>query len=666
MKYYCLFLLLLVCAPSFAATGLHRSDYNSPLLLRPGKDFALFFAVQDYNNWMDLRNPIRDCEKIAADLHDLYSFDTLILRNPTRNQIYDKIKEFSNRNYPNDAQLFIFFSGHGAYLADKQEGFFIPRDGLESDGDPYQDSYLPFTRLKQQIDGIPCKHILVSIDACYSGTFDEGIAFRRSGGDDLDRPGETEVRRNQRIQDMLRPVTRLFLTSGGIERTQDNSSFAAQIKAALAGLGGKSGILDFYDLYHQYLKHADPVPHSGSFGKNEGGSNFLLLYNNHYAPPAQHLPTPTALVCLDLATISLNANCEHVLQATDVLMSQYVTESLLVEIDRTAPFGNGPWTSSELTASDLNKTYQIRISDLSSGNKCWGNIKIAGPAGCQDSDEDGIVNIIDRCPDVKGLASFKGCPFPEDMVLIRGGTFLMGSNDGDANEKPIHQVTLDDFLLGIYEVTVAEFKTFIDATGYQTDAEKDGKSQVFLDGWKEQTGVSWRCDTRGELRTYSEYNHPVIYVSWNDAAEYCKWLSQKTGKPYRLPTEAEWEYAAGGGASSRTKYAGTSDPNNLANYINAWGNQDSYDTTAPVGSFLSNVLGLFDMNGNVCEWCSDRFGSYSSDRQSNPTGPASGTSHVIRLGSWIDDPKICHIANRDPGLPDFRFNNLGFRLAMTK
>ncbi|MCB9305341.1 MAG: formylglycine-generating enzyme family protein [Lewinellaceae bacterium] len=252
-----------------------------------------------------------------------------------------------------------------------------------------------------------------------------------------------------------------------------------------------------------------------------------------------------------------------------------------------------------------------------------------------------------------------------NMVRIPGGTFQMGSNDGESHEKPVHSVTVSDFYLSKYEVTLAEFKAFVDATGYRTDAEKAGVSGVYIEGWKDQNGVNWKYDTRGNLRPSGEYNHPVIHVSWNDAVAYCDWLSKKTGQAYRLPTEAEWEYAAGGGSNARTKWSSTSDENNLTRYANLGGNEDGYLTTAPVGSLQPNTLGLYDMSGNVLEWCSDWYGTYSSGSYTNPTGPASGSLHVLRGGSWVNAARYARVAVRESDRPDFRLFLVGFRLART-
>ncbi|GAA4418983.1 hypothetical protein GCM10023187_52940 [Nibrella viscosa] len=267
-------------------------------------------------------------------------------------------------------------------------------------------------------------------------------------------------------------------------------------------------------------------------------------------------------------------------------------------------------------------------------------------------------------------------PFGPAMVFVRGGTFPMGSNEND-NEKPIHYVTVSDFMMGKYEVTVAEFEQFIEATRYLTDAEKEGHSYRWNGKeWEKWSGVNWRCDAEGKVRSPIESNHPVIHVSWNDADAYCLWLSRRTGKRYRLPTEAEWEYACGNG-SAHTKYSwGNEDPSgtNGGNIADQSGRRkfnwsgiasnydDGYATTAPVGSYTPNKLGLFDMSGNIWEWCQDWYGSYSGSSSVNPQGPGSGTNRVMRGGSWDSGSQYYLSTFRTGHKPAHRGCFVGFRV----
>jgi len=268
-------------------------------------------------------------------------------------------------------------------------------------------------------------------------------------------------------------------------------------------------------------------------------------------------------------------------------------------------------------------------------------------------------------------SEFAGMDFAESFmpggtkqVFIPGGAFPMGNAAGEDREKPVHQVTLGDFWLAKHPLTVAEFAKFVTETSFQTDADKGGGSYLWnRKELKLTKGVNWRCDVKGNPRPESEYNHPVIHVSWNDATAYCQWLSRKIGQNYRLPTEAEWEYAARGGekgAKDKYDYAGGNELDELG-----WYSINSGGETHPVGGKKPNQLGLYDMSGNVLEWCQDWFGDYPTGSQTNPAGPTSGSHRVGRGGSWSADPTFCRVARRGYCTPGYRFSNVGFRLART-
>ncbi|MDR3329403.1 MAG: formylglycine-generating enzyme family protein [Prevotellaceae bacterium] len=224
--------------------------------------------------------------------------------------------------------------------------------------------------------------------------------------------------------------------------------------------------------------------------------------------------------------------------------------------------------------------------------------------------------------------------YEPEMVEVEGGTFTMGcpeneDDDCDKRERPLHSVTLSSFLIGKYEVTQ---KQWIAVMG----------------GWP-GTGPD---STFGAGDSYPAYN-----VSWDDVQRFIDTLNKKTGKRYRLPTEAEWEYAARGGAAG----------DNLDADIDsvAWYYDNSHYSTHAVGAKAANALGLHDMLGNVWEWCSDWYGLYSSDAQTNPRGYESGTHRIIRGGGWTDVHARCHVAIRGGSLPHERDSNLGLRLVLS-
>ena len=221
-----------------------------------------------------------------------------------------------------------------------------------------------------------------------------------------------------------------------------------------------------------------------------------------------------------------------------------------------------------------------------------------------------------------------------NMVYVSGGTFTMGAtseqgSDAFDDEKPTHNVTLSSYYICKYEVTQALWR-----------AVMGSNPSIFI----------------------GDDNLPVESVSWNDCQTFINRLNSYTGRNFRLPTEAEWEFAARGGNYSRHyKYSGS-------NYIDdvAWYGDNSGDRTHPVGTKQPNELGLCDMSGNVYEWCSDWYGSYSSYSQSNPTGPNSGSFRVWRGGSWLNGARYCRSSSRTCNTPGDRGHYLGLRLVLSQ
>ena len=260
------------------------------------------------------------------------------------------------------------------------------------------------------------------------------------------------------------------------------------------------------------------------------------------------------------------------------------------------------------------------------------------------------------------------CP---EMVVIPAGKFLMGSPQSERGssdgERPQHKVQIGkSFALGRYALTVGEFSRFVEASGYKTEAERNPEQGIWARvrgkaEWASAKGKSWRNPGFAQ-----DDRHPVVEVSWNDAQAYVKWLGEKTGKAYRLPSEAEWEYVARAG--TRTRYPWGIEPGfNLANFSDS-GSQWSGGQTAPVGSFAANAFGLCDMIGNVWEWLQDCWNESYSD-----AAPADGSPwlkgdcdrRVGRGGSWDDGPEFARAASRGRGGPGDHNSKSGFRLART-
>nr|WP_095973098.1 formylglycine-generating enzyme family protein [Rhodococcus erythropolis] len=277
------------------------------------------------------------------------------------------------------------------------------------------------------------------------------------------------------------------------------------------------------------------------------------------------------------------------------------------------------------------------------------------------------------------------------QVLIPGGTFEMGDSFGEGyeadGETPIHTVRLDSFYIDATTVTNAAFATFAKATGYVTEAEQLGFSSVFhlaveahsrnvlravpgTPWWLVVSGANWRHPSGPDSSIGDRQNHPVVHVSWTDAQEYCEWAGK------RLPTEAEWEYAARGGLSGQ-RYPWGDDLTPMGRWMcNIWQGrfphvntaEDGHLTTAPVKSFRPNGFGLWNVAGNVWEWCNDRFDAcwYAQSPFENPAGPRTGEKRVLRGGSFLCHDSYCNryrVAARSSNTPDSFAMNIGFRCA---
>lgn len=276
------------------------------------------------------------------------------------------------------------------------------------------------------------------------------------------------------------------------------------------------------------------------------------------------------------------------------------------------------------------------------------------------------------------------------MIKIEGGTFLMGTDSEDGfpadGEGPVREVTVDSFYMNKTAVTNKEFKKFVQETDYKTEAEQFGWSFVFhqflpsalsqedlpspdeTPWWKGIKGAYWEKPEGPKSSISNRMDHPVIHISWNDAIAYCEWAGK------RLPTEAEWEYAARGGLKQKRFPWGDNLTPGGDHRCNIWQGDfpghntkaDGYAGTAPSKSFKPNDYGLYNIAGNVWEWCQDWFSAnYPLLRiKDNPQGPGKGESKVIRGGSYLCHHSYCNryrVAARTSNTPDSSTGNLGFR-----
>ena len=292
-----------------------------------------------------------------------------------------------------------------------------------------------------------------------------------------------------------------------------------------------------------------------------------------------------------------------------------------------------------------------------------------------------------------------------EFALVPAGGFIMGSSAADLermmedfyratgreyrnewlvhvrDELPAHWVRITrSFYCQVHEVTNDQFAAFVEATGYRTTAEALGGGWTFGDqGWRPAPGADWRHPLGPDSSISAKGRHPVVQVSWTDTTAFCDWLSLKESKTYRLPTEAQWEYACRGGLADTLYSWGSEMPPAVpvANMpdeayarlagkerYHVVGYDDGYAGSAPVGSFPANGFGLHDMIGNVWEWCSDRYGEgyYTDSPESDPEGPTEGEHRVLRGGAFSYLPSNQRCADRFRNLESFRSHFSGFRV----
>ena len=300
-------------------------------------------------------------------------------------------------------------------------------------------------------------------------------------------------------------------------------------------------------------------------------------------------------------------------------------------------------SSATAGVGDVNADGSVNVSDVTalvnqiigSGSYSTQACDVNGDGEVNVSDVTALVNLIINGG---GESEFKNRTFTVngvsfEMIAVEGGTFTMGAtseqgSDAYDDEKPAHQVTLSSYYIGKTEVTQE----------------------------------LWQAVMGSNPSKFSGTNLPVEKVSWEDCQSFVIKLNELTGKNFRLPTEAEWEYAArGGNKSNGFKFSGG---NNIAEV--AWYSGNGNKISHPVATKAPNELGIYDMSGNVWEWCSDWYSSsyYTSSSQTNPTGPNSGSYRVYRGGSWSGNDRYCRVSHRDSNYPSYRFNYVGLRLAL--
>ena len=311
---------------------------------------------------------------------------------------------------------------------------------------------------------------------------------------------------------------------------------------------------------------------------------------------------------------------------TATLTADYSWSGEIVSIAMDVSEDGGFASAMSFEASVSGNSLTVTATGLKAGTTYYYRMRLNTENGKVESETKTFVT---NNPNDPNTFTVNGVSF--EMVYVEGGTFDMGAtteqgSDAESDEKPVHSVTLDGYYIGKCEVTQELWEAVM------------GSNPSYFKGAQ----------------------NPVESVSWNDCQNFIKKLNSLTGRTFRLPTEAEWEYAARGGNKSRHyKYSGSGN----IGYV-AWYYKNSGSTTHAVGTQTANELGIYDMSGNVCEWCSDWYGGYSAGSQTNPQGPSSGSARVLRGGSWSDYARYCRVSYRYCGDPYDSYDGGGLRLVL--
>ena len=704
---------------TFTAIKTPTSAPKENLIIYPRRH-ALCIGINDYKSpdIDDLQYSENDAKELSSILKEEYGFDDIVLllgKDATKDKIKEEIGKFmSQRRIGKDDCVVIFFSGHGQTVdtGTRKDGYLIPQDALIDINDikdptPYYNYCLRMQDLKTDLEAIPAKHVLFLADSCYSGyiapktlveTADiiNAIKYPARQVITAGTDGEKTIESNDwchgiftfklleilKIEDKPVPASKLgALLKERIPRELASKYPDHSLTPQAKYLSGDGDFIfirkDFKaNEFDKFIKEAavtkqapksevmnTPTP---SFEPSSGKSNVearLALDELLQSFKDRNIPLDKQIVYLqdfisDWKGTGAANNAEgeinrvrEIERLTEEAKKEYdgllKKEEMEVLKKSQADVRKQLWE--EYIKKYKDTDYQIAKAE--ERKQYWTIWKAVtptpSPTPTPERPDTGYTEKIDL-----------GQGVVLEMVYIRGGSFQMGSpeteKDKESDEGPVHTVTLSDFWIGKYEVTVGQFNKFVEETGYRTEAEKGDGSYIWTGSeWAKKSDANWR----NPYFTQDNKN-PIVCVSWNDAKAFCDWLYKKTGKRFALPTEAQWEYSCRAGSQTRFCF-GDSD-SGLGKY--AWYNSNSGSKTHPVGG--TNAWGLYDMHGNVWEWCQDWYhDNYNgAPRDGSAWESPLGSVRVLRGGSWYDYPKNCRSADRGWNYPAGRINYGGFRV----
>ncbi len=585
---------------------------------------ALVVGVSNYEYWPVLPNAVGNANDVARILKQA-GFSVTLKIDPTTQELNTALQELKNKGQEPDQGILFYYTGLGEtqILTDgTQLGYIIPKDcpSLQNDPAGFKNKAVSMRNIVSLSMEITSKHVLMLFDSSFSGD-----VFS------LENPSLKILGK-----DSVLPMRQFIIAGKADEPVPDKSIFK---KFLLKGLKG----------------HADLI-YDGYITGTELGvylSNSVVKATKEQQHPQYGLIKNPSLRQGDFIFKPIQAGPD-----TGHLFVKTNPQNAQIRILNIKPrFRNGI----ELESGK----YHIEVSAKNYGTK---NEWIDLEAGEKKTVEFQLHKIESVYINKLGMK----------FIYIKPGTFTMGSPLGKyrtSDDEKAHKVTLTrGFYMQATEVTVNQFRQFVQSTGYKTEGEKQGGCWIKSSGmgWKKKKGSKWNKPDSWETKDLPLKGiYPVTCVSWNDASAFISWLSKREKQTYAFPTEAEWEYACR--AETTTPFAfGKCLRTNQANFNNAGsefpdcqGNPKPAGLKpVPVGSLAPNTWGLYDMHGNVAEWCGDQYGGYPKGPVKNPQGPSVGAEKVIRGGHWFVSAEGCRSAKRGAFRQNAASDVIGFRVVM--
>ena len=597
---------------------------------------ALVIGNNDYKQLTKLEMAQKDAVAVARLLRKSYGFETELILNATRSDIIDALAALRATLTEND-NLLIYYAGHGLLDQDSGVGYWLPVNA-ERDNPVH---WISNDDITSQLKAMRARHVMVIADSCYAGT----LTRKAEAG------LKTGAEQSLWLSNLAKRRSRTALISGGLEPVLDagggdHSVFA---RALLDALGDNTEVLSGQTLFDrlkgQVLANADQTPEYETIREaGDEGGDFLFKPVGATLPGSSAAPAPGPNTgAKDRSTMEL-AFWDAIEDSTDPAEFEEFLRK----------FPNGTFAGlARLRIKQLRAKRPSPAPDPEAERKQKTDLALLPPAPPEPP--AGVAPKGPKPGDV-----FNDCDLCPKMVVVPPGEFIMGSPAGekgrDGDEGPRHRVVFSKaFAIGKYEVTRGEYLAFARETGHPGAAGGCDGQITTAEG--RTSRKSWR--NPGFTQTDRD---PVVCIAWGDAQAYVKWLSRKTGHEYRLPSEAEWEYAARAGTET-ARYWGEKIGSNRTN-CNGCGSGWDHKRPAPVGSFNANPFGLHDMLGNNREWVED---CYQRRYQGASSGGGARTGgdcakRVMRGGSWESKPKRVRAANRNRHDVDDLDDDFGFRV----